>query len=91
MSVIGIRASAQEIRYAILEQDITGNVVFVNKNTENRIKYPATIDKVEDKLYWVKSEIDRIIRINPKIDKIYIKMNEYGMEKAANRETTYVD
>jgi len=91
MSVIGLRASAQEIRYAILEQDITGDVVFVNKNTENRIKYPATIDKVEDKLYWVKSEIDRIIRLNPKIDKIYIKMNEYGMEKAANRETTYVD
>ncbi len=91
MSVIGIRASAQEIRYAVLKQDSTGNVVFVNKDKENRIKYPATISSVEDKLYWVKSEIDRIIRINSDVDKICIKMNEYGMEKAISRETTYVD
>lgn len=52
MSVIGMRASAQEIRYAVLKYDsATGNVIFVNKDTENRIKYPATINSIEDKLY----------------------------------------
>jgi len=92
MSVIGMRASAQEIRYAVLKYDsATGNVILVNKDTENRIKYPATINSIEDKLYWAKSEIDRIIRINPDVDKMYIKMNEYGTENAARRETTYID
>ena len=91
MSVIGLRATAQEIRYAILESDAVGNVIFANKNTENRIKYPATIDRVEDKLQWVKSEVDRVLRINPNIERIYVKMNEYGTESSTKRETTYID
>lgn len=91
MSIIGLRASTQEIRYAILDTDDSGNVVFANKDSENRIKYPATIDKVEDKLQWVKSEIDRILRVNPAIKRVYIKINEYGTETAAKRETTYID
>lgn len=91
MSIIGLRASAQEIRYAILDTDDSGNVMFANRDSENRIKYPATIEKVEDKLQWVKSEIDRILRVNPAIERIYIKTNEYGIETAAKRETTYID
>ena len=91
MSIVGLRASAQEIIYAILDNDANGNVVFVNKDLENRIKYPATIDRVEEKLHWVKSEIDRILRVNPTIEKVYIKTNEYGTETAAKRETTYID
>lgn len=91
MSILGLRASAQEIRYAILENDADGNVAFVNINSENRIKYPATINRVEDKLQWVKSEMDRILRVNPTIEKVYIKTNEYGTETAAKRETTYID
>lgn len=91
MRIIGLRASAQEIRYAILDTDVNGNIVFVNKDLENQIKYPATIDKVEDKLHWVKSEIDRILRVNPTIEKVYLKTNEYGTETATKRETTYID
>ncbi|MGN0177865.1 MAG: hypothetical protein ACI4DY_00270 [Monoglobaceae bacterium] len=91
MSILGLRASTQEIRYAILENDADGNVAFVNINSENRIKYPATINRVEDKLQWVKSEMDRILRVNPTIEKVYIKTNEYGTETAAKRETTYID
>lgn len=91
MSIIGLRASSQEIRYAILENDSNGNVVFVNKDTENRIKYPATIDRVEEKLQWIKSEIDRVFRIYPQIERAYIKTNEYGTESSVKRETTYID
>lgn len=91
MSIIGLRASAQEIRYAILENDVNGNIVFANKDSENRIKYPANIDRVEDKLHWVKSEMDRILRVNPTVEKVYIKTNEYGTETATKRETTYID
>lgn len=90
--VLGLRASSQEVRYAILEKDSTGKITFVNRTSENRLKYPTNIDGVEGKLNWIKSEIDRILRQNTAIDKIVIKMNEYaGTENAAKRETTYVD
>ena len=92
MSIMGLRASAQEIRFAILERSLDGTIIFVNKDEENRLKYPATIENIEDRLYWVKSEVDRILRINPKITKILIKTNEFsGTENAAKRETTYMD
>ncbi|WP_369283984.1 hypothetical protein [Oscillibacter sp. GMB15532] len=92
MAIIGIRASSQEIRYAILDKNENGEIVFVNQNTENRLKYPANVDAVEDKLHWVKSEVDRILRQNEGIEKIILKMNEYaGTENSSKRETTYVD
>ncbi len=77
---------------AILEKDLAGNIDFVNKASENRLKYPTNINNVEEKLNWIKTEIDRILRQNTAIDKIAIKMNEYaGTENAAKRETAYVD
>lgn len=91
MSVLGLRVSAQEIRYAILEKDQLGEIVFINKDTENRIKYPANIKRIEEKLRWTKSEIDRILRVNPLIDKIVIKTNEFIKESWTTRETTYID
>ncbi len=92
MSIIGVRASSQEIRYAILNKDDDGTIVFVNQASENRLKYPANIDGIADKLQWVKNEIDRILRQNHEVDKIVLKMNEYaGVENASKRETTYVD
>ena len=92
MAIIGIRASSQEIRYAILDKNENGEIVFINQNTENRLKYPANVDAVEDKLHWVKSEVDRILRQNEGIEKIILKMNEYaGTENSSKRETTYVD
>lgn len=92
MVVMGIRASAQEVRYAILDKNADKSIEFMNRTTENRLKYPANIDGVEEKLHWVKSEIDRILRQNDAINKIVIKTNEYaGTESSAKRETTYVD
>lgn len=92
MSVLGLRASAQEIRFALLEKSESGNISFLNQDGENRLKYPTSIGRIEEKLYWVKSEIDRILRINPNVDKICIKTNEFsGTENTAKRETAYVD
>lgn len=91
MTVLGLRASTKEIRYVLLDKDDSGNIIFVNRSEENRIKYPANIDQVEEKLEWVKSEIDRILRINSSIERIIIKTNEYGRETSATRETTYID
>ena len=92
MSVLGLRASAQEIRFAVLCKSEDDKIIFVNKDTENRLKYPASIGSIEEKLYWVKSEIDRILRINTGIAKILIKVNEFnGTENLTKRETTCMD
>ncbi len=91
MQIIGIRASAKEIRYAILEKNSNGSVTFVNKNQEHCLRYPATVQTVETKLHWVKREFERIFRQYAPINKIIIKMNEYGNENGARRETSYID
>lgn len=92
MQIIGIRASAQEIRYAILGKSSDGRITFVNQDKENCLRYPATIKTIEAKLYWVKQELDRIFRHNTSIGKIIIKVNEYaGNETGAKRETSYID
>lgn len=90
--VLGLRASSKEIRYAILEKDSSGKIIFVNRTHEHRLQYPTHLDTIEDKLKWVKSEVDRILRQNTAIKQVAIKMSEYaGTENAAKRETTYVD
>ncbi len=92
MQVIGIRASAQEVRYAILEKDATGQIVFRNQNEEHCLRYPSTAQEVGDKLLWVKREFERIFRQNFNIDTAIIKINEFdGTENNAKRETSYVD
>ena len=92
MKVLGIRASAQEIRYAILENNEAGEIEFLNQNGEHRLIFPATIGDISQRLLWIKGEFDRILRQSSDIDLIVIKMNEYtGTENSAKRETTYVD
>lgn len=37
--VLGSRASSQEVRYAILDKDNYGKIMFINKTSEHRLKY----------------------------------------------------
>ncbi len=92
MTILGIRVSSQEIRYAIINKDSDGDMHFLNKDSEHRLCYPTSTVKIEDKLYWVKQEFERILRQHPTIDKIVVKMNEYaGSETGSKRETNYID
>ena len=93
MKVLGLRASTQEIRYAILEKDAQNSkITFVNQHSENRLKYPQIYTKLADRLLWVKDEIDRILRNHTDIRKIIVKTNEFvGSENKSKRETSYVD
>jgi hypothetical protein len=92
MKVLGVRASAQEIRYAILEKDETGEIIFLNQSGEHRLKYPATAGTISEKLLWAKDEFDRILRQVQDIERIIIKTNEYGgTETSAKRETSFID
>jgi hypothetical protein len=92
MPIVGIRAAAQEIRYAILNKADDGNVVFINRDEEHRLKYPATIQSIEEKLNWVNKEFERVFRKHPSIDSVIIKVSEYtGNETSSKREAAYVD
>jgi hypothetical protein len=51
MEILGLRASAQEIRYAILKKDSDGRIVFSNQTSENRLRYPANIGNTPEKLF----------------------------------------
>lgn len=82
MIILGVRASAQEIRYTVLEKNASGSIVFHNQASENRLKYPANMEKVEEKVRWAKEEFDRILRQIPNIDKIILKMNALLRESA---------
>lgn len=91
MKALGFRASSHGIRYAIIEKQEEGYSL-CNHASENRIVYPASIDDIAYKLAWIKAEVDRIIRQNPKIDIAAIKTNEYvKTERASTRETAYID
>lgn len=91
MKMIGIRASAQEVRYAILEKNEKGQISFVNQNGEHCLRFPSTIEEIGDKLLWVKREFERVFRQNPDISVAIIKTNEFAGESNAKRETSYMD
>lgn len=44
--VLGLRASSQEIRYAILEKDSSGGIIFINRTSENRKYQPFVPRKI---------------------------------------------
>jgi len=91
MKVLGVRCSTKEIRYAILEKK-GNNIVFINKDSENRLIFPQNIQEIEEKLKWCKTEINRILRQNEGISYVVIKVNEYTRgENLAKREGAYMD
>ncbi len=92
MQILGIRTSSKCVRYAVLEWD-GENALFVNAELEHKLVFPAEYgaDGIDYKLEWLYSELDRIYRLYPDIQKVAIKMNQYGMEKKPARYSTNMD
>ena len=63
----------------------------VNKDDENRLNFPAATEDMPEKLLWIKTELDRIFRKYPGINHVAIKMNQFGTEKMANRNSAQMD
>lgn len=63
----------------------------MNKDDENRLNFPAATEEMPEKLLWIKTELDRVFRKYPDINRVAIKMNQFGTEKMANRYSTQMD
>lgn len=94
MRILGLRATADLIRYASLEIDGT-TVTLLNDTSESKLPFPATANTPTEKLLWFEQELLRILRAEPGYDRIGIKMNELARgvrsETLASREAAYLD
>ncbi|MAI62037.1 MAG: hypothetical protein CBB87_06045 [Micavibrio sp. TMED27] len=92
MLVLGFRTSPTEVRYALLEID-GQDATFTNANGENRLKFPNGMTTADQKLPWLHSECERILRQNQNIEGVVIKTSEYGRrsETANVRLATYME
>tara|TARA_B110001469_G_C9631329_1_gene315848 strand:- start:1520 stop:1981 length:462 start_codon:yes stop_codon:yes gene_type:complete len=90
MQILGIRNSTTCIRYAVVNWD-GKNATLVNASDESRLNFPAATEEIADKLVWLKAELEGIFRKYPDIKHVAIKMNQFGMEKMANRHSTHMD
>lgn len=92
MQILGIKTTPSVIRYAVVEWDGT-TATLVNASTENRLRFPANYDRIEQKLKWLQDEFQGILRQYPGIERIAIKTNEYAprRESGSSREAAYYD
>jgi len=89
---LGIRTAPTQLRYALIKVDDDNNCSLVNGNSESLIKVPAGMDDFSEKLSWQKDEIDRIIRQNQDVEKILLKIGEYGRsDTKSSRLAAYFD
>ena len=92
MTILGIRTSTKEIRYAILDFHQDESAVLLNSESENRLRFPASHDTTAKKLWWFYQELERIIRQNQPIAKIMVKPSEYGgSDSIASRTASYIE
>ena len=90
MKVLGIRTSVKIVRYAILS-DESGSVSWMN-HSDNRLIYPRDMHDIKNKIVWLSEQLQRIFYQENDIDKIIIKIPEYGRsDTAANRASDYLD
>jgi hypothetical protein len=89
---LGIRTSPSEVRYALIKKGADGNIELINRDSENKLRYPVAFKSMPERMKWLKSEIDRVFRQTPNIANAVIKTNEYmGSENASKRESAYAE
>lgn len=91
MKALGIRVGPQKTRVAIVER-VDSNICLLNAETESRLVYPSDASAIEDRLYWLYQEMERLHNAYPDIARVFIKSNEFTQtETKAKRETAYLE
>ncbi len=94
VKVLGIKNSTKETRFAILEQH--GDEVTMLNIEDNRLKFPANNETIEDDIRWLDSEINALIDKHSDVSKIVIKIPEFLKRKGkgetkSHREISHKD
>lgn len=90
MKILGIKTSPSVIRYAIVNW-ASGAAVIENVD-DNKLPFPKAHTRIEQKLNWLEDELEGLLRTHPDIERIAIKVNEFGRgESDAAREAAYFD
>jgi len=92
MQILGIRTAPSTVRYAIIEWD-GHSASMLNSTGEHKLDFPADKSNIATKVHWLREELLRILRQNPRIERIAIKTNEYSRrgETSACREAAHLD
>ncbi len=91
MMFLGICTSPKVVRCALVEWDGTA-AKLLNVSSDNKLDFPATYESIEEKTEWLYSEINRILKLHPDIEKIGIKVSEFlGSDSWSKRESIYLD
>ncbi len=91
LRLLGIRTAPTQLRYALIEVN-NGDCNLINTDDESQIKVPAGMNDFSEMLSWQKDEIDRIIRQNQDVEKIILKIGEYGRsDTKSSRLAAYFD
>ena len=91
MKVLGVKVSSQCVRYAMLNKDAQGNIVFCNRD-ENRLLFPRDADSEVKKMKWLWDRFERLLSLETDIHKIVLKLPEAGrVETNASRLSHYLD
>ena len=85
MISIGIRITAKELRYALIDLK---KRIMLNKE-DHCVKFPKNIDDAE-KFQWLYKEIEEIVKQYP-INKVVICENNYGRDSKALRLSNRLD
>ncbi len=89
MKVLGIRVTPQVARYAIVEYD-NGIALFINRESENKLDFPAALSTIATKSRWLYLELERIFAQYPDLEQVIVKENEYVGETKNSRESNYL-
>jgi hypothetical protein len=91
--ILGIRTAPQLARFALVKFDDAGICTLQNRSSENLIRTPAGFEEdIAGHLNWMYEEIRRILRQNPSVSRLALKVPEYTQSSnAASRRRHYLD
>lgn len=92
-TVLGVRTAPQQVRYAVVER--SGDIFrLLNRSSENLIPRPAGFNDTDlaGLLGWIHEEMERILRQNPAISIVSVKVAEFAnTNTGAYRLGNYLD
>ena len=91
MKVLGVRVGPKKTRVAIVVRE-GEDYLLISSHNDSRLAYPTDLNGIDDKLYWLYREMERLHHEHRDVGRVCIKVNEYTRnDTKAKRETAYLE